>query len=859
MDLSTKRDGNKADVSVSIIILTLNNLPCTINCLDSILETRPEGMDLELIIIDNGSIDGTVQYLEHFENRMIEIDGPKVELSFNQKNHGFAGGCNLGYRMSTKDVVVFLNNDTIVTPGWLEELIIPLMYCPEAAFVASVSNFAGGQQMIQTNYNGRAEMLAFAAKHLQEYNRQTISVGMVTGLCMAARRETLDKLVGFHAPKGQLFDERFFPGMWEDNDICLRATLLNYRCLVSLGSFVHHEGSQSFKALGANVPSETFKVNRQRFYDKWQDEYPKENKVVAMLRVKDGIIHIERCLSGLEKWVDEIVVLDTGSTDGTKGIIGLHLPEHGGKVVDFDFTTFKDSPLQEFEERQYLLEMAQERNPTWILRIDVDEVFEDRILDKLPLLLNPINPEILCWQFPMKTLWRGEEKYRADGNWGQMCPYALFRHIPGQELLNNEHPQGFHIPSIPIFVARHIGFCNVNMVHWGYYQWEEVIRKFEWYGEVDTEKRRDDIGGRGDYSHLVDERTLRLYPYRSMNGISLLIMMKDEENAVLEILEQLHMIVDEIIIVHTGEGISLENKAKFQRYDARICPYRWQDNYAVARNYGLVNCTKRWILALDPDERVAEKHRGMITGLVEQEASGFIFTILNYMEDPNLFPKPKCHAQDAVRLFLNDNKLYYANMVHETLDDSIRNLPEDDPGILRCPAIIHHYGYLQDKDVLKGKLEYYADLNRAWIKKDPEDPRPYYNLAIHYLELGKHDEALNYLEISRDLNNEKQYGLWQVNAALSAEYGKAYIGHTLATIKAIPPDHPFKKDLLQIVNFLKGRIHTPIKVLEEKNGSGNSTGDECAVVDQPADSLQESGKGGDQSGKPGVQEEHQSA
>ena len=122
---------------------------------------------------------------------------------------------------------------------------------------------------------------------------------MIVGLGLAARKSMLDDLVGFHVPNGELFDEQFFPGMWEDNDICFRAVLKGYQNLVLPGVFVHHEGSKTFKSMGDEVTKDAFSVNKLKFEIKWRLHFHNEDsKITAMLRVKDGIKHIERCLFG---------------------------------------------------------------------------------------------------------------------------------------------------------------------------------------------------------------------------------------------------------------------------------------------------------------------------------------------------------------------------------------------------------------------------------------------------------------------------------------------------------------------------------------------------------------------------------
>ena len=862
MDLRGKiSEERTADVSVSIIVLTHNKLPLTIDCLNSIVGTVPDGMKVQIIIVDNGSTDGTEKWIEHFYQKFVPVErSPNKNIIvypiFNSKNLGFAGGCNMGFEIATNDIIVFLNNDTVVTPGWIEELCVALICCPEIALVGPVSNFAGGEQGIEAPYTGRAGMLNFARQNLIDHNRKVKFTGMVTGLCMAGRREVLQELVGFHVPPDQLFDELFFPGMWEDNDLCLRARLKNYQCAVCEGAFVHHEGSATIQQITDGGESDLLKLNQAKFNKKWAAIFPKEHKVVAMLRVKDGIRHIERCLSSLETWVDEIVVLDTGSTDGTREVIEKFLAiKFSGKVEVYDDFTFRDEPLQEYDERQKLLELAQSRNPTWIVRVDVDEAWESKIKDKLPMLLNPINPEILCWQFPMKTFWRGEKRYRVDGNWGMMCPYALFRNIPGAKLQDNKHPQGFHIATVPIFQSRNIGFANVTMLHYGYSDWVEVERKFKWYSDADTDKRQEDIGGRGDYSHLIDESNLKLIEYHPDNKISLSILLKDEFEDLRELIELTYPIVDEIVITYTGVEGGYPPEIGMLRSDfVRIFPFEWMDDFSAARNFGLSQCKGRWILHLDPDERLSPRSLGQITMLAETSALAYIVTVINFLEDPKKVAQPKVHNQDAVRFFRNVPELYYTNPVHETLDDAIRGLPKDYAIVHRSQVLIHHFGYLIDRDILIKKLEKYAVMNTEWAKRSPNDPRPLYNLAMHYLDLDKVDDALDYLERAAALPYE---GLWQIKSALAGIYLRAGKNFALKAFEEIPEDHPSRKNMKYIHDFLNGRVGEAPHIIGGKNGNDKIQGQHKAVREDVSKDGGASGDKGDEVCVPPVQEEYQ--
>ncbi len=110
--------GHRAsDQVVSIILLCANQLSYTRQCIESII--RHTHSPYELIIVDNASNDETPSYLAS----LTERPGPKrVCVLRNGVNRGFSCGCNQGFAAAQGEFVLFLNNDTIVSVGWLDGL-----------------------------------------------------------------------------------------------------------------------------------------------------------------------------------------------------------------------------------------------------------------------------------------------------------------------------------------------------------------------------------------------------------------------------------------------------------------------------------------------------------------------------------------------------------------------------------------------------------------------------------------------------------------------------------------------------------------------------------------------------------------
>lgn len=249
-------------MKTSIILLTYNQLEVSKKCFESLAKYTNKDQ-VEIIVVDNGSTDGTREYLKN-NTSFITI--------LNDKNMGFAGGCNQGIEVATGDNLLFLNNDTIVTENWLEAMLA-LLYSKESiGMVGPVSNYVSGLQRINVDYQSDDEINEFALKYCVKVKGQSKRVLRLVGFCLLVKRELIDILKGF--------DERFKFGSFEDDDICLRTVLEGYELHIALDSFVHHYGHVTFKGNSDININQLYIENRIRFLEKWGNHlidtaYPK--------------------------------------------------------------------------------------------------------------------------------------------------------------------------------------------------------------------------------------------------------------------------------------------------------------------------------------------------------------------------------------------------------------------------------------------------------------------------------------------------------------------------------------------------------------------------------------------------------
>lgn len=816
---------------VPIIIPVWNCVEFTKQAVETIKRNTHPNL-YEVIFVDNGSTDGTKDFLR----QLVQDDPEHFRAITNSENKGFAGGVNTGLRaISTLkwEYACVANNDLLFTPNWLAQLI----ECHQQASIQNLgavgpmSNAAGGVQGMQVGYKTIPEVDNWCQSWRQANPRAWIEAARLVGLCFLMTRQFFDK-VGY-------FDERFVGGMWEDNDLCLRGTLAGFKYAVDRSTVLHHFMSRTFNGNNMNGAG-LFRDNKKRYYDKWKEkESPFEEMalknaqyragtdkiptppvgqdglikkwVVAACRVKDGAQYMERTLEGVSKIADEIVVLVSKlTTDNTKEIC-----KKFSKVVLVEDDTDDQPGARESDSRNHVLQMAYSRHPDWIYCFDHDEVPEERMAAKLPQLTNPRNPEILLWAFPIVQLWNREDQRRVDGLWGRFWQGRMFRALPGLKIANSNNL--IHCGSHPSFSPEHCGTSLVKIAHYGNVDPAVRKRKYDRYTKIDTDKDLDMVLGmwkeyywklyygqpdqlevsqfvgkwqvvhdpadwskpkygqffeRDAYRHVNDELGARFTPYSEHPSLSLCMLIHNEGPMLSGCIDSARNIVDEIICIDTGCTDNTPEIA--EQLGAEVYEFKWVDDFSVARNFSLGKATCDWILRLDPDEILPVDTMNKIPALVRNpDAEGYIFPIMNWLEDPRANPQANWALSETCRLFKNQYPtIKYSGLVHEELDDSFIAIREkrkeelkkagwtdakiEERGsllqIIRAPVVLWHYGYLRGTQVLDNKFKYYYELGNKQIKENPDDARPYFTTAVHALHVGDYQEAITRYQKSLNLD-----------------------------------------------------------------------------------------------------------
>ncbi|MBI2821052.1 MAG: glycosyltransferase family 2 protein [Acidobacteria bacterium] len=244
-----------APPKVSIVIVAFNNLVYNRICLESVL-ANTAGEDFEIVVVDNGSTDGTDEYLRKLRRRHAP-----VEVISTRCNLGFAPAVNRGLARARGELLVLLNNDTLVPPAWLPRLLRHLED-PAIGMVGPVTNRAGNEAQIAAGYHTYGQLERFAGEHAGAHDSRAFDIGTLTMFCAAMRRGVYERI-------GPL-DEEFTIGMFEDDDYCLRVRAAGYRVVCAEDVFVHHFGQASLGLLARSGEyGKLFHANRRRFEVKW--------------------------------------------------------------------------------------------------------------------------------------------------------------------------------------------------------------------------------------------------------------------------------------------------------------------------------------------------------------------------------------------------------------------------------------------------------------------------------------------------------------------------------------------------------------------------------------------------------------
>jgi glycosyltransferase involved in cell wall biosynthesis/Tfp pilus assembly protein PilF len=393
---------NNMSQLLSILIVNFNGLQHLRPCLDSIRRNKAERY--EIIILDNASTDGSLEFLRSQED---------IILIENGNNIGCPPARAKLMAQAKGDYLILLDNDTVVTKNWAKKFLDYAVSDPMIGIIGPKSNYVSGPQLItNVQYSNLQEMEKFARDWAEKNRGRLTTTTRLVGFCMFITRDLINRIGNIDAALGKFG--------FEDDDYTWRANIAGFKTVIANDVFIHHTGGPQGKGdpiynkllIGSwekfkekwNLPKhlhygqpfkitdvlaqpynthkhfihlkEEIGINMKKVQKEMREKVSKKSaaytgaKLSLCMIVKNEADNLSNCLGPLQSVVDEIIVVDTGSTDGT----GALAQELGGKVVDFpwkdDFSAARNESIRWATGR-------------YILWLDADDRMDPEEIEKL--------------------------------------------------------------------------------------------------------------------------------------------------------------------------------------------------------------------------------------------------------------------------------------------------------------------------------------------------------------------------------------------------------------------------------------------------------------------------------------------
>ncbi len=242
--------------SISVIVLTYNNWAYTEACLNSLLQQSDYPGALEIVVADNASSDETVECLKEWAVRE-----PRMKLVLNEDNLGFSAGNNTGLVAASGDYLVMLNNDTVVTRGWLLTLLRHFQVDPQLGLLGPATNHIGNESKVPVVYETIEQMPVAARQYTLTHMGELYPMKTLAFFCVMMPRSVYETV-------GPM-DEHFGRGFFEDDDYSRRIQQQGLHLACADDVLVHHRLSASFDKVDGGERKALFDRNKAYYESKW--------------------------------------------------------------------------------------------------------------------------------------------------------------------------------------------------------------------------------------------------------------------------------------------------------------------------------------------------------------------------------------------------------------------------------------------------------------------------------------------------------------------------------------------------------------------------------------------------------------
>lgn len=289
-------------------------------------------------------------------------------------------------------------------------------------------------------------------------------------------------------------------------------------------------------------------------------------------------------------------------------------------------------------------------------------------------------------------------------------------------------------------------------------------------------------------------------------GLSVCIIVKNEEKNLSRCLGSIEDIADEIIVVDTG---SIDNTKKIAKgFGAIIYEKSWNNNFSEVRNFALEKCTNEWILYLDADEALDEQDAFSLKNILLKEyegnLQGFCLTLINVVDSK------KTLSIKSLRVIRNRDKYRFQGKIHEQIFPSIEKFYGKE-SIKILDIKFYHYGYDENEFNIKNKIERNFRIFRSY-KENEKDAFYYYNLGNEYMRINDLRNSLkNYIKSNESEGYDNGFRVFLPIYITKAYYDLKYYKQGIEEGEKFIKKYPNYKDLY----FLVGACYYSINNYKE--------------------------------------------
>ena len=741
----------------SVVIPTSNQLDYTKRCVKSIHRHTPEAH--EIIFIDNGCRGAMLKWIRQTVKGKSNYRLIKVG-----KEAGLGKCFNKGMEASSGEYILLMRDHVIVADGWLTGMLECHNNANDSGIVGPMTNAkAAGRQYVADSVHVEIDQLEEYAKAFHERNRhRRVSSQGITGFCMLFRRSLVEEI----GP----FDEELEHGS-ESDDYCLRAQIEGYQNLIVGDVFV----------LCGLLPPK----GNKRFFDyKWRDIdakshngervgvlnaitdaeklYQREEVDKAIVTLIDGIKYRPN-EEGIYHRLAEMLIDCERFKEGLDAINSIH-EDKRDSARTVELTGYCKAGLEMYDEAAEWADRALSLNGSSAPALNLMGVLAHIRGDKgasedffkRAIASDPgygeayTNLGILVWEAGRK-----EEALEILEKGFILSPTAEDNRTAYLSAISEtaefERAEGIFREAKALYPQnRRIAFLLIDI----------LIRQEKYDSAMQDIREAMITFGINDGILSAAQAVLDRFDAQETKDVqekptlSLCMIVKDEEDCLARCLMSVMPVVDEIIIVDTGSTDS--TKAIAKAFGARVYDFEWTSDFSEARNLSLSKATGNWILVLDADEVISPLDYDRLSRIVKNDdgpPKAYSITTRNYVKPPHIigwtcnkgeYPDEEdgtgWYPSAKVRLFTNDGRIRFENLIHELVESSLnRNGIE----IRENDIPVHHYGPL-DRENYVAKGEKYYRLGKKKLEGKGEDPMALTELAVQAGgEFGKYEEAVD--------------------------------------------------------------------------------------------------------------------